>query len=574
MLRVGVDFGGTKIEAAVLGDGRRVPRAGAGAESRQLRRGDPRRAVNSSQAAEARGGRARHGRRRYARFVVAPHRRDPQRQFHSTSTAARFRADLAQRARRARSAWPTTRTAWPLSRGLRWCGRRRAARCSRRSSAPAAAAASWSTGGCVEGANGIGGEWGHVPLPWPSAGRTRRSSACWCGQRGCLETWISGRGLRARSRCASGGPAGGATAACPADRRRGAARAMRQRANPVRALSRPAGARSRDDRQSVRSRRARAWAAGMSNVTELYARLPTLSARPDLRGHLGGAAACRRAGATRPASAAPRVSGSRFARGASRVRRLDQSQELPPRSTNCGAATGRPSAPRKVVAQADSDAARVEVERARPSLDQAVVDAHRGARVHDQPPAAGAHSHVGDRRACSRVRQRCRRRVRRVRRPAACGFSPALQTNGTLTRRRCRASLGGRRRRGGGRGACAARRRRAFDAEAGALDLLHATLRIAHHGAPEAASGTDARSGCRRRPAGGVPAAECLPAPRSPCSEACAASCVSARYAASVAGSPCSGRHRSAARAARAAAGRERGRAPRAAAAASQVDGG
>jgi fructokinase len=50
-------------------------------------------------------------------------------------------------------------------------------------------------GELVEGAHGFGGEWGHVPLPWP-----RREEldipACWCGQRGCLETWISGTGLQ------------------------------------------------------------------------------------------------------------------------------------------------------------------------------------------------------------------------------------------------------------------------------------------------------------------------------------------------------------------------------------------
>lgn len=50
-------------------------------------------------------------------------------------------------------------------------------------------------GQIVEGANGIGGEWGHVPLPWPSEDEYPGPD-CWCGQRGCLETWISGSGLR------------------------------------------------------------------------------------------------------------------------------------------------------------------------------------------------------------------------------------------------------------------------------------------------------------------------------------------------------------------------------------------
>jgi len=50
-------------------------------------------------------------------------------------------------------------------------------------------------GQLINGANGIAGEWGHTPLPWP----TREEfdiPQCWCGQRSCLETWISGSGLQ------------------------------------------------------------------------------------------------------------------------------------------------------------------------------------------------------------------------------------------------------------------------------------------------------------------------------------------------------------------------------------------
>lgn len=46
----------------------------------------------------------------------------------------------------------------------------------------------------IEGVNGIGGEWGHTPLPWPSA-EELKSPPCWCGRPLCLETWISGSGL-------------------------------------------------------------------------------------------------------------------------------------------------------------------------------------------------------------------------------------------------------------------------------------------------------------------------------------------------------------------------------------------
>ncbi|MDP8916658.1 MAG: ROK family protein [Pseudomonadota bacterium] len=46
----------------------------------------------------------------------------------------------------------------------------------------------------VEGANGIGGEWGHTPLPWPGPDELP-ANPCWCGRRGCLETYVSGTGL-------------------------------------------------------------------------------------------------------------------------------------------------------------------------------------------------------------------------------------------------------------------------------------------------------------------------------------------------------------------------------------------
>jgi fructokinase len=49
-------------------------------------------------------------------------------------------------------------------------------------------------GRLVCGPSGISGEWGHNPLPWP-----RKSEwpgpACYCGKQGCIETWLSGPGL-------------------------------------------------------------------------------------------------------------------------------------------------------------------------------------------------------------------------------------------------------------------------------------------------------------------------------------------------------------------------------------------
>ncbi|MCR4377185.1 MAG: ROK family protein [Rhodospirillales bacterium] len=53
-------------------------------------------------------------------------------------------------------------------------------------------------GRALVGANAIGGEWGHNPLPWPQVfdgNDERPGPACYCGQHGCIETFLSGPGL-------------------------------------------------------------------------------------------------------------------------------------------------------------------------------------------------------------------------------------------------------------------------------------------------------------------------------------------------------------------------------------------
>jgi fructokinase len=44
------------------------------------------------------------------------------------------------------------------------------------------------------GPNAIAGEWGHNPLPWPREGEWPGPS-CYCGKTGCIETFLSGPGL-------------------------------------------------------------------------------------------------------------------------------------------------------------------------------------------------------------------------------------------------------------------------------------------------------------------------------------------------------------------------------------------
>lgn len=47
------------------------------------------------------------------------------------------------------------------------------------------------------GGNGNAGEWGHNPLPWMDEDelRYREEVPCYCGQKGCIETFVSGTGF-------------------------------------------------------------------------------------------------------------------------------------------------------------------------------------------------------------------------------------------------------------------------------------------------------------------------------------------------------------------------------------------
>ena len=60
-------------------------------------------------------------------------------------------------------------------------------------------------GKLLAGANGLAGEWGHNPLPGAEIDGGR-AVACYCGRTGCVETWLSGPGL-ARDHAAHGGEA-------------------------------------------------------------------------------------------------------------------------------------------------------------------------------------------------------------------------------------------------------------------------------------------------------------------------------------------------------------------------------
>jgi len=58
-------------------------------------------------------------------------------------------------------------------------------------------------GRLVSGPNAIAGEWGHNPLPWPEDDE-RPGPRCYCGRNGCIETFLCGPAL-ARQYAVAGG---------------------------------------------------------------------------------------------------------------------------------------------------------------------------------------------------------------------------------------------------------------------------------------------------------------------------------------------------------------------------------
>ena len=50
-------------------------------------------------------------------------------------------------------------------------------------------------GELISGPNAISGEWGHNPLPWPDEKEFMDAAGCYCGKKGCIETWLNGEGL-------------------------------------------------------------------------------------------------------------------------------------------------------------------------------------------------------------------------------------------------------------------------------------------------------------------------------------------------------------------------------------------
>ncbi|EKV29603.1 ROK family Glucokinase with ambiguous substrate specificity [Caenispirillum salinarum AK4] len=120
----------------------------------------------------------------------------------------------------------------------------------------------------ISGPNAIAGEWGHNPLPAPTDDE-RPGPSCYCGRSGCVETWLSGPALAADHARVTGatltaeaiaGRAAAGDAACIATLERHAARLAKALAGVINIL---------DPHVIV-------LGGGLSNMAHLYDRVPAL----------------------------------------------------------------------------------------------------------------------------------------------------------------------------------------------------------------------------------------------------------------------------------------------------------
>jgi fructokinase len=132
------------------------------------------------------------------------------------------------------------------------------------------------SGRVLTGANAIAGEWGHNPLPAPFDDE-RPGPACYCGRRGCIETFLSGPGLTADyarpSSPASGVPGYGEVDASEIARR---ARDGDPSADAALARYESRMARALASVINVLDPDVIVLGGGLSNIDRLYDRVPAL----------------------------------------------------------------------------------------------------------------------------------------------------------------------------------------------------------------------------------------------------------------------------------------------------------
>ncbi len=118
------------------------------------------------------------------------------------------------------------------------------------------------------GANAIGGEWGHNPMPWPEPDEWP-GPACYCGRTGCIETFLSGPGMSRDHGCRTGEhlPAVTIAARAAAGDRAASLTLDRYEQRMARALAAVI---------NVVDPHAIVLGGGLSNITRLYERVPSL----------------------------------------------------------------------------------------------------------------------------------------------------------------------------------------------------------------------------------------------------------------------------------------------------------
>lgn len=122
-------------------------------------------------------------------------------------------------------------------------------------------------GRILEGANSIAGEWGHNPLAAGEPDAPPR--ACYCGRSGCVETWLSGPGFAADHASRHGGSLSSVQIVALAEAGNAAAADSMRRYENRLALALGAVINLLDPQVIV-------LGGGLSNVEQLYARLPEL----------------------------------------------------------------------------------------------------------------------------------------------------------------------------------------------------------------------------------------------------------------------------------------------------------
>lgn len=123
-------------------------------------------------------------------------------------------------------------------------------------------------GQALVGPNGVAGEWGHNPLPWTSESDLLARS-CYCGRRGCQETFLSGTGLCLTYERMTGEALGGANIVRRADE--GERAAVTAREQYLEELTRGlAGVINLLDPDVI------VLGGGVSNMAAIYDRVPTL----------------------------------------------------------------------------------------------------------------------------------------------------------------------------------------------------------------------------------------------------------------------------------------------------------